>query len=69
MKRKPKAEDRDIADAVRGLRCGLYSITVRGRNLAEEIAFMGPAELKAEGTIRILFEDKTITILPEGLRR
>lgn len=62
MKPRPTAEDRQIADVLRNLPCGNYSINVAPP--LSGISFLGLAELKTEGQIRIDFAEKVVRITP-----
>jgi hypothetical protein len=62
MKRRPNADDREIAEIFRKLQVGEYVLAVED---SSKIAFMNPARLKSEGGFSILFpEGKQVHIIP-----
>lgn len=65
MKRRPTAEDRELADVFRGLKPNSYHVDVYAR----EISLMHLAPLKTEGSITIKFDDKIINIVPQTAQK
>lgn len=62
MRKRPTAEDRELAEIFRKMRVGNYSIEVEPRD--EGLRFFGLARLKPEGGTEIRFDNKTIYITP-----
>ena len=60
---RPTAEDRNLANILRQLKPGNYSISVED-NYAGTMRFLGPAKLKREGSIEITFDKTTVLICP-----
>jgi len=65
MKRRPTAEDRELADVFRKLAPGNYSLDVEDTTKA--IAFLGLARLKTEGSIQIDLDSKIVFITPKQI--
>ena len=65
MKRRPNAEDRRLADVIRNLPPGDYSLDVEDTTKA--IAFTGLARLKIEGSIQIDLDSKIVLIIPKKM--
>jgi len=64
MKRRPTAEDREIADYVRKLPVGRHLVEVTPEGYANKIQFLPQAKLKVEGGMYLQLPDRLINFMP-----